>query len=287
MIQSVAMSSARSVSSYFDPIFQEGGGKPKKTTPKTTTTVLPSTAEPTVSSVFFAYLKEASGVKNVIFKVISYASDWTFTFLPDLTAAKTLATSTKDAKNWASAAEVPGKAADVVGAGAEFCDRPGAGSFASLVNKVGLLIAPAIDVLRVASDKVRPMCAATAQTVSNVFNSAIVFTTSYGSVEELMKIGSQRSASLPQEDGLKGRAIEARDAQLTQSWLKIATNTNYFAIGALGLATFFTQLTVAPWIILALATNGLIFTLVSHFQNKLVVEPAVAKVTAASAEGTV
>ncbi len=282
------------VASY-DPFnaVQQYGGDGEKTKPalgKPAVKVLASTAEPTVGEVALKWLKDASGVKNLILKPMYTLADWIFTFLPSATGIKHVAVVGKQAKNMMSGAEIPGKTVEAVQAVAEFGEKADISNFGKLANKVGLLTVPVIEFVRVISDIVQPMAAATARAVSTVFNSALVFTTGYDTAKQLKDIGTveKEADEKLKKKGLDSeRVIAARDAQVTQSWLAVGMNVSYFAIGVLGLASLFAGVVVAPWIILGLATSGLVFTVLKHFQKNIAVEPALARVHAAPAEGTV
>jgi hypothetical protein len=275
MAHVAAPSIQRTVSSAFDPVNQKGGSTrcnlPSGGCKWFSATALPSNSEPTVWTVFLKYLKTASGAKNAFLKVIYTFSDWVVTFLPHMTVAKDLSKLTKDAKNTLAGAELPEKSKEVVDAAANLVRKGDVGSLGNLTNKMSLFAMPAIDFLKVVSAAVRPLTEATMRTVNTVFNSATVFSTTYGTGEELMKVRAEEAK------GLKGRLSTVSQANITQSWLKIGMYVNYFAIGALGLATLFAGLAVKPWVILALATSGLAFTLLTHFHEKLRLEPAVAK----------
>ncbi len=268
----VALSSPASRYSYgLDHLLQEGGEPCEKV--RFADSPPPDVRAPTISEVFFSYLKDASGIKNMIFKNISILSAWVFTIMPTLEEANTLSSSTRDAKNWLTLGEIPEKTVNMLGAGADLYNQPGVGKFAALANKVGLLTTSAIDVLTVASDKIRPMSAAASQTVKDVFGGALVYTTSYGIIEELGKIWNRAHLSLPEAPHLRDRVIAAHNALDKQSWLKNAMCVSYGALGVLYCAARLSLMTVAPWVKLALATSGLGFTILSHFQKKLEAEP--------------
>jgi hypothetical protein len=286
MTQAITLSSPRNIAlSVFDPALQCEGDKKKRSVKVLTE------AEPTVWNVYLDFLKTLSGAQNAILKPIYYACDWILTFIPSLSTAKQLSVLTKNAKNASSAAKLPELGADIVKSASKFADKRDVSSLGDLANRIGLLAMPAVDVLKVFSDAVKPLTSAGLRLANNVYNSASVFTAVYGTGEELQKIGVKRAdiekakdtskaekdEEAPKSKDLSGRVIDARNSEITQSWLKIGMLVNYFAMGALGLAVAFTELTVAPWVMLAFATGGLAFTLMSHFQKELYVAPALAK----------
>lgn len=228
--------------------------------------------------VYLEYVKTKAGVMNGVVKPIYTTCDWISRYNPANKDARTLAGMGKDAKNFCAVAELPGATVELAKATTDVMQNKTMGSVTSLLNRVGLLLIPAIDFLRVVSDKIRPMTAATARTVTNVFNTAVAGTTGYGIVEELRKINRERTefGSWKVEDkdveSLHGRVVEASNARITQSCLKIGMFVSYFAIAALGLSAAFANVVVPSVTILALATSGLAFSVLAHFHNKMSVE---------------
>lgn len=284
MSQALTLNSPKAISdTLFNPALQ-GEGSAKKRTAK----VLDSGSEPTIGAVALSSLQDVKGFQNLVAKPLYYACDWILTFIPDLSTAKQLSVLGKQAKNVASTAGLPDKTITVGRAAANLFEKRDASALGNFANKLGLLTMPLVDVIKVFADAVSPLKNLTLKVATTAYNSASVFTSVYGTAEELMNIGTAKADNEKDKEATKAksladRAIDARNAKITESWMKIGMYINYFALGALGLGITFADLVVAPWVILALATGGLVFTLLSHFHKELNVLPAEAKMSVAAA----
>ncbi len=242
--------------------------------------VVSPSEDPSCWQTFLQYLSTVKGLKNLL-KGTYLGADWARQYNPSLVDAAKVSALGKQTKNLASVTEIPESAIDTVQAAARVAKKPDVGSFGNFTYKVGRLLIPVIEAGRVVCDVVSPLTASVARTVSSVFSGALVFTTLYSTGEELEKIGAEKARVLPTAEFLRDRVVAARDASVTQSWLKIATNLSYMALGVLGLATLATSVVVPSWVFLSFATSGFACSVLAHFQKKLSQEPALAKASGA------
>ena len=84
-------------------------------------------------------------------------------------------------------------------------------------------------------------------------------------INSLATIGGCGTSAL--EHISKLRSGKANDP--TYSTVLLARDLSYVAVGAIGIYTFATGATVAPWKILACITSGLTFSITGHFYNQM------------------
>jgi len=241
---------------------------------------------PTMREVALSYGKEAAGTRNLYLKPAAYLAKAIDIHSGDATA-HAVAGAFGQAKNLTYGGEIVERVYKILGAGGTFRRNPDCSNLGALTNEICLETMPVIDFMKAVTDIVRPLSAAARKTADGIYSVVGVFSATYGTAEELQKIGEARANCEAATTSLRDRAEDARDAKVTQSWLKIGIYANYFVLGVLGIGAYVEAITVAPWIILALSTNALVFTLVGHFQKKLAVEPAQARVDAVSAKAAV
>lgn len=283
MSHTLALSNPSTLSAviYNPPVKGDAGAMKDRDVKK-----LGSDAQPTIMSVWLKLLDTVKGLTNCLLKPIYYICDWIVTFNPDMAMPKQLSELGKNTKNVAGIAGLPEKGIAIKNAAKDFIEKRDVSSLANIANRISLFTMPAVDALKVVAKTISPLSKSVATTAETAYNTASVFSAVYGTKEEMDNIAKEKEKAekAGTAGGLVSRhVIDARDAKVTESWLKLATYANYFALGVLGLLVTFTEYTVAPWVMLALATGGFIFTVMQLFQKEMYVNPAEAKLAATPA----
>ncbi|MBS3903779.1 MAG: hypothetical protein KGZ39_00450 [Simkania sp.] len=221
-----------------------------------------------ISETALAYLKESSGMKNMVFKPAALAAEWTLVANPGCAAASNMHRLAKDAKNLGELAALPGKGVETGQKLVTFIQTPSLYTFGDVLNKVCDFFVPFADVVKTVSDKISPLGRRAAQMLSLTAAGALVTTMSFGTLEELGKIEQAEKAAA------KGRQSKVyAEAQAVNSLFNIIRNSSFQSLGAITLAAAVVPISLG-WPMTALATNGLFFTLLGHFHKKTVLEPA-------------
>ncbi len=225
--------------------------------------------KPTYWEVVSKHLATLSGAKDLVVKPIHYAAEWMKLADPKCPYRVGVAAATKDAKNWFSLAELPGRVAKIFEGTGEFFEKRTPGSLLALINKVAKIVSPLSDSIKAVSKQVHPLSDAFKSRLEFIGNAAMCFGTAYDTAEQGRKHNEANKQPVPVSEPLKTLHVEGQHAETRGRAINIARNASYFALGALGLAA----LPVAPWVPLALATSGLGFTVIGHFHQEIAVKP--------------
>jgi hypothetical protein len=229
-----------------------------------------SSSSPTVTQVALDYLKTSSGVKNMVLKASAVGFDAAALYDPSYAGYKRIASFSKDAKNYSEIGALPNAIGELNGRFWEFLGSGSLESFGGLVRKMSEFLVPFADVTKAVSNQFIPLGSRVLTVVGFTGAASTVLAMSFGIDEELSKIQKASEKLSSEKEGQK----EEAEAQITNSYLIIARNLHYAALGSFSIAaTLMNTFAPAP-LMVALAAGGLFFTIFSHFHTKMALEPA-------------
>lgn len=218
-----------------------------------------------VYNVGLGYLKEASGVKNMILKPTALVSELVTIIDPTNTRAAGLMRVAKDAKNLSEITYIPGKCGDVKAKGVEAINSPWA--FGIFINRLTDLWVSITDVAKTVCREIMPLSARNATILELSSSGATALGMGLGLLEDRAK--RQHAA----ESAAKDKAgQECYDAKITNSYLASGRNVCYLALGILGSASIVAGLPLSQMVMWSFAVGALAFTVFGKFHEKMVVE---------------
>ena len=236
---------------------------------------------PTVDQVALDYLKTGSGVKNMVFKSATsiFDSIALFSSNPEY---KKLAMFSKDAKNFSELASVPNATLELTKRITAYAETGGMVAFGDLVREIFSFLVPTTDSIKALSSQFIPLSARTIAIVGTVGSTATLVSMSFGIDEEFGKkekakqlLASEDLQKAPEELDEKEKAQKnVAEAQIDNCNWVLARNAHYAALGAFGLAATILKRTAPPPLMVALAAGGVVFSILSHFNAQLYLEPA-------------
>lgn len=180
----------------------------------------------------------------------------------------TISKSFHDAHNLIDLADVPSLFKDLYKRSVALVVRPSLSAFAGVVEKVCNLAKIFANFIKSVVVKLVPLSARALSILSFTGGFTTIVSSAFGlhgALSKLDDVTSRRST---------GKATEKEyQAVQTNSFLEIAKNLHFAVLASLTLASLFTGFLCPPFVLIALTVGALAFTLLSHFHNKMIVEP--------------
>jgi len=229
-----------------------------------------SASSQSVTEVALAYLKTSSGVKNMVLKLSAVTLDILSFYNPSNASFKRMSSFSKDAKNYSEAGALPNATIELNNKFWEFIESGNLEALGGLVRKVSEFFVPFADLTKAVSNQFIPLGSRVLTVVGFAGATSTVLSMCFGIDEEFKKI---QNASEKLSSGKEGQKAVA-EAQVSNSYLIIARNLHYAALGSFSVASTLMQ-TLAPVpLMVSLAAGGLFFTIFGHFHTQMALEPA-------------
>lgn len=222
------------------------------------------------SEIFRDYLKEWSGVKNVVFKSSTQLLEGISMYNPSMTGAAALGAATKQAKNLGEASMLPKATKELFEKTTAFTANPSVHGLGGIINKLAGWYVPFWDAFNAVTKIAMPLTDRVAKIMGAMGSSATLTAMSFGINEEMTKIA--KSTALIAKDKASKVGYEA---QITNSHITIARNLNYAALGAFGLAATILGMTAPPLLMWTFATGGVSTTIGAHVHKEKFVPKAI------------
>lgn len=228
--------------------------------------------------VFYKYLSEASGLKNVA-KLISYSEFWASNAVSYLKKADlidiqipavygTFSRHCSAFKSAISATEFPEKIGTFCASTVKFWSERTFASITTLTKDGAFLTNALHDALDLAKDYIE-VGTEYLKTASQVNFVATVVASSISSIEDFAAI--VKSKVWTSEYNQMSKPDGAREAQtLTLNLLNEARNVSYLALGCIGVAATIMEAVVAPWMFVLTLTSGTAFSVAGYFYKNMV-----------------
>lgn len=234
------------------------------------------TSSPTASKVLQQYLKTSSGVKNCVFKIGSALFEAASLYNPSRPGFKNMANLSKDAKNFSEVASLYEATGNATERFWSFIENPTPDNLGGLLHKMSEFLVPLMDVTKVMSRHFIPLTARTLAMVNVVGASSTVLGMSFGTTEELDKIGRAQDTIVKTTGSTRARDMarrEVAETQVSNSCITIARNLHYTALGSFSLAAMIMEVTCPPVLMVSLAAGGVATTILGHFHKEMFLAP--------------
>jgi hypothetical protein len=219
----------------------------------------------TIGEAIFAYLKTTKGMRNLALDAFGKIGEWTTLFRPSKTLSG-LSEGAKEAKSWVSLADIPEQIVQMVQQAHSSLKERTVGSFAQFFNKVCGLVVSVTEVADPIHQRVYPMSERTVKALTTAGYGAFAVTSMFDVADNVDEYNQASETVAKPKDGSE-RKIQ--HIQTTQAFIKGIGAISDVALGVLGVLSYMSTLTVAPWVLLALATNSLVCVLGAQFYPQI------------------